>query len=223
MRTIWFIRHAESDANVGLPSVYPAAPVLTERGMAQAQQVIGAITTKPDLVVVSPYRRTHLTAEPLLKRFPDLPLETWPVQEFTYLDLPPDIPSTYDDRRPMIEAYWQRYDPWYLDGPSAESFAMLLERTQAAVTTWRNRTEPFTLLFSHSVFMRALLWQQIAPPRTLSSEQMRRFRTFITAVHIPNTAIIKLLDDGHDLWVSGIQTSHLGNAPGSETRSPAHT
>lgn len=40
---------------------------------------------EPDLIVVSPEPRAKQTAEPFIARFPGVEVETWPIQEFTYL------------------------------------------------------------------------------------------------------------------------------------------
>lgn len=85
MRTVWLIRHAQSESNFGLPSFIPAAPPLTPLGIEQARYVAGAFSERPNLIVTSPYVRTQQTAQPTLERFPDVPQEEWPVQEFTYL------------------------------------------------------------------------------------------------------------------------------------------
>lgn len=42
-------------------------------------------TETPDLIVTSPYLRTQQTAAATIERFPNVPVEVWPIQEFTYL------------------------------------------------------------------------------------------------------------------------------------------
>ena len=87
MPTIWFIRHAQSQANAGEKTVNPAAIALTPTGREQAAHVAAAFKQAPDLVITSPYLRTQQTAEYLFQRYPDARREIWPVYEFTYLAL----------------------------------------------------------------------------------------------------------------------------------------
>lgn len=111
----------------------------------------------PNLIVTSPYLRTKQTAQPTFERFPDVPVEIWPVQEFTYLE-----PSRWNgtlvrERRERVESYWRECDPEFCDGPGAESFVTLLRRNEDALrtlTTLPPGTEVF--IFSHALFMQAI-------------------------------------------------------------------
>jgi probable phosphoglycerate mutase len=80
-----FIRHGESTGNLDIPAGDLSQIALTERGHAQAVAVAETWTDRPQLIALSPYLRTHLTAEPTIQRFPDVPIEVLPMQEFTYL------------------------------------------------------------------------------------------------------------------------------------------
>ncbi|WP_295853616.1 phosphoglycerate mutase family protein [uncultured Xylophilus sp.] len=108
---VTFIRHGESTANAGLPSTYPAAIALTPRGHAQAAQVAAAWEQAPALIAVSPFLRTRLTAQPTIARFPQVPVEVLPMEEFTYLEPARWNGTTRDQRLPMITRYWQNADP----------------------------------------------------------------------------------------------------------------
>ena len=86
----WLIRHGESVANAGgAVSSFSEIP-LTARGRQQAELFAARFdelsADPPTLIVQSPYLRARQTAEPLIRRFAGVPVETWPVQEFTYLD-----------------------------------------------------------------------------------------------------------------------------------------
>ena len=58
---------------------------LTELGWRQAREVAASWTQVPSLLVTSAYLRTRQTAQPTLARFPHVPVEAWPIEEFTYL------------------------------------------------------------------------------------------------------------------------------------------
>src|ERR1700733_9254103 len=120
MRAI-LIRHGESTGNAGVPCDDLALLKLTKNGWQQAREVAEAWKEMPNLIVTSPYLRTQQTAQPTIARFPDVSVEAWPIQEFTYLE-----PSRWNgtlsvERKPYIEAYWRTGDPEFCDGPGAES------------------------------------------------------------------------------------------------------
>ena len=127
MRAI-FIRHGESTGNVDIPASDHSQIALTERGHTQAVAVAETWTDRPELIALSPYLRTHLTAEPTIQRFPDVPVEVLPMQEFTYLKPSRWNGTSRNQRLPHIEAYWKAADPDYCDGPGAEAFSTLLVR-----------------------------------------------------------------------------------------------
>ena len=81
MLTIWFIRHAQSESNAGLLTAADAGIALTPYGHAQAACIPAAFAERPTLIVTSPYLRARQTAQPTIDRFPDVPVEEWPIQE----------------------------------------------------------------------------------------------------------------------------------------------
>ena len=133
MRAV-FVRHGQSTGNAGTPCHDLASIELTELGWKQAREVARAWTETPTLIVTSPYLRTRQTAEATIQRYPDVPVEVWPMEEFTYLQ-----PSRWNgtrsaERMPHLERYWADADPdpdW-CDSKGAESFAALLHRAEAA-------------------------------------------------------------------------------------------
>jgi broad specificity phosphatase PhoE len=156
MRAI-FIRHGQSTGNAGIPCTDLATIELTERGWSQARQVAEDWTDTPSLIVTSSYLRTRQTAAPTIERFPDVPVETWPIEEFTYLQ-----PSRWNgtlaaDRAPHLERYWSEADPAYCDGEGAESFSTLLRRAEAALARLAALASPGPVyVFSHGQFIQAV-------------------------------------------------------------------
>jgi broad specificity phosphatase PhoE len=176
MRAV-FIRHGHSTANAGVPSDDLALIELTELGRRQAADIAAAWTECPSLIVTSPYVRTRQTAEPTIKRFQGVPVEIWPIQEFTYLE-----PSRWNgtlkaDRLPHIVRYWEQADPGYCDGAGAESFAMLLRRAAVALERLQKLPEgDLVYAFSHGQFIQAV--RSLVTESELSDrENMRRFWT----------------------------------------------
>jgi 2,3-bisphosphoglycerate-dependent phosphoglycerate mutase len=206
----WLIRHAESVANFGGATDDPATTPLTDRGKEQARHLAAAIPRPPVLIVTSRYARTGMTAQPTLSRFPDVPHEVWPVEEFTYLPSLHGRLTTRAERRPIVEEYWARAAPSYVDGPGAESFAALLDRANGVLRRLREYGDRPVALFTHGVFMRAVLWALMTGPASPTADQMRLFRAFGEVFKIPNTAIFDLrLDVDGKSSIRGGTYAHL--------------
>ena len=74
-----FFRHGESISNAGAATSDPASIPLTDCGRNQAEQIAQSYEARPTLIVVSSYQRTWQTAAPVIARFPEVPVEEWPV------------------------------------------------------------------------------------------------------------------------------------------------
>jgi 2,3-bisphosphoglycerate-dependent phosphoglycerate mutase len=213
MPTVLFIRHAESEANAGKPTAHPTTIKITPKGFEQAKSVASFFTREPDLIITSPYKRTYETAQPTFARFPHAPHEEWPVEEFTYLT-PLDTFTTSLERKPMVETFWKRDDPSYVDGDEVESFTTFIDRVQNMIKRLRQTKEDYIVVFSHEQFICAILWlflkSKLEPGSTLCSDCKRQFKDFLTMCRLPNGAILPIqLQDGNETWVGNIITSHL--------------
>lgn len=175
MTTAIFVRHGQSTGNVGIPCHDLAEIELTELGYQQARELAASWTDAPSLIVSSPYRRTQQTAAATIARFSDVPVEVWPIEEFTYLE-----PSRWNgtlsaERMPYLEQYWSELDPAYCDGPGAESFATLLRRAELALERLANLpAQSIVLLFSHGQFIQAIR-TVVAGPGIDDQDKMRGF------------------------------------------------
>lgn len=156
MRAI-FIRHGQSTGNAGMPCHDLATIELTEKGWNQARQVAADWTETPLLIVTSPFLRTQQTAAPTIGRFPDVPVEVWPIEEFTYLQPARWNGTLAADRAPHLVRYWGDADPAYCDGEGAESFGALLRRAEAALGRLAALPSPGPVyVFSHGQFIQAV-------------------------------------------------------------------
>lgn len=152
-----FIRHGESTGNIGLPSPDLTRIELTELGHDQARGVAAGWAEAPTLIVTSPFLRTRQTAAPTIERFPDVPVEVWPIEEFTYLQPARWNGSSRADRLPFLERFWNAADPHYCDGEGAESFATLLQRADAALARLAALPDDaLVYAFSHGQFIQAV-------------------------------------------------------------------
>lgn len=195
MPKVWFIRHGESISNANLPTAHPAESELTPQGHSEARAVVQAIPHAPNLIVMSPYLRARQTAVPTIERFPETAVATWPVHEFTYLH-----PERYNgtrgtERGPWAAAYWERSDPQEEEMGGGESFASLLQRVAAMNGRLQQQPHDFIVVFSHGLFLRAFLWTWLMGTPQPTTQAMRRFQSFLRAVKLPNTAIIKTAYD----------------------------
>ncbi len=209
MTEVWFIRHGESASNAGLRTEHPATIELTALGRQQATCVSHAFKRAPDLIVTSPYARTKDTAQATIHRFRDVPQAEWPVQEFTYLNPANWNGTTGQERMPAAHLYWERGDPYFVDGPGAESFAGLLERVARTRALIESQEGNFVAVFSHGQFSRAFWLALISPQFDVSSDGMRRLRAFTHAIPFPNGAILKFRFSPQPVWNSGILAAHL--------------
>ncbi len=156
MRAI-FIRHGQSTGNAGIPTHDLSLLKLTELGWSQAREVAASWTVTPSMIVTSPYLRTQQTAVPTIERFLSVPVEVWPIQEFTYLQPDRWNGTLSTERMPHIEKYWASCDPDYCDGPGAESFAMLRRRAEGALERLSGLAEDaLVYVFSHGQFIQAV-------------------------------------------------------------------
>jgi 2,3-bisphosphoglycerate-dependent phosphoglycerate mutase len=175
---ILLVRHGQSLANSGGKTMDPDTNPLTDLGRAQAKDFAERLDCWPTLIVTSPFLRAQQTAELLRRRFPEVPVEEWPIQEFTFLE-PSQYRNTSEaDREPYIFDYWQLRDYAYVDGPGAESFSMFLDRARETVRRLVDRAiNGCVVLFTHGYFMQAFRMVLLFPNAT-DAELMANFRRF---------------------------------------------
>lgn len=164
MKEIWFIRHGESESNAGLPTRSAASPPLTPKGRLQASLVSQSIPHRPDLIILSTYLRTHQTADPTITKYPQSPLDIWPVHEFTFLSAPYYLNTTTSKRHLPSAKYWLKSNPDHVDGDLSESFHQMIQRVTQTIENLKKLEEKFVVVFSHGWFLRAILWQQFTSP-----------------------------------------------------------
>jgi probable phosphoglycerate mutase len=155
---VLLVRHAESRANAGLAATAsPANIPLSEFGQLQAKAFSLQIPIAPLRIVCSPFLRARQTAEPTSIRF-KVPIDIWPIQEFTYLSPDRCVNTNVADRRYWVKQYWERADPSFVDGPGAESFSDFFSRVKAAVSKLDTllRHAKYSVLFGHGQFITAL-------------------------------------------------------------------
>lgn len=205
----WFIRHGQSEANAGHRPPAEHSAGLTAVGELQAEAIARWLPQTPTRIVCSPFLRARQTAEPTIARFPRAPVETWNVQEFTYLESNSYRDTTIVERRPLLSAYWDRLDPKWRDGLDAETFVELFERTEKTLAKLRAH-RGLMVVFSHGQFMRAIAWLALCNFSTPQRKAMRSFSRFRLSISVPNGAVIKLhFSNNERPAVTGPDVSHL--------------
>jgi probable phosphoglycerate mutase len=200
---ILLVRHGQSVANAGgIPPDHITNP-LTELGHAQAKAFAEGFSCTPTLFLHSPFLRARQTAEPLLQQFPDVPVEEWPVHEFTYLEAGRHNGTSEEQQMPHILKYWEREDPAYIDGPGAESFTQFLDRARDSIQRFaRMAPGGCVVIFTHGFMMQAIRLLLLFPQAT-DAELMRNFRRFHFNHFIENTDSLEFVVRGGKIELVG--------------------
>jgi broad specificity phosphatase PhoE len=215
-----FIRHAESDANAGEATENVSRIGLTASGRVEALRLANSWTEPPNLVIVSPFLRTLLTAQPTIYRIPNVPVEEWPVQEFTYLEPSRWNGTSRAERIPAVEEWWARADTEYADGPGAESFSDLMRRVRGTLKRLEQLpTGSRVFVFTHGQFMQALQLAVIFPSDT-DAAQMARFRDFDREHPIRNCATFSIGMDRGIPWQFTERRLEMQEADDESSSSP---
>ncbi|HEY1994052.1 MAG TPA: histidine phosphatase family protein [Edaphobacter sp.] len=203
---IILVRHGQSVTNAGGRAADQVSNPLTELGRAQSREFAERLDCKPTLFITSPFLRAQQTSEPLRKRFPNVPVEEWPIQEFSFLN-----PVLYEgtseaDRESHVLAYWQREDPAYIHGAEAESFTLFLGRAREAIRRLPARDPGGCIVvFTHGFFMQAIRLVLLFPNAT-DADLMANFQRFHLLNLIENIGSLEF--EVHDGKIQLIGPAH---------------
>ncbi|MFJ4397253.1 histidine phosphatase family protein [Pseudomonas sp. NPDC089396] len=207
MKRVRLIRHGESAANAGHATHDHASIPLTQKGLDQAYTVARSFAEAPDLIVASPFARAQATAEVTAAAFPNAAIETWLIQEFTYLELARCINTTLSERRSWVEAYWLRSDPSFIDGAGAESFLDFVTRAQTFLDRLEQHPARQIAVFSHGQFLNAVAWLLERRPQDIDAKAMTDWRDYEIKNHIQNGGGYCLFKQPTDAaWTVGQRT-----------------
>jgi broad specificity phosphatase PhoE len=189
-----FIRHAESESNAGVATIEPISIGLTEKGRLDAIDFACQVNFPPDLIIVTPYIRTSQTAMPLISKFSSLKVETWPLDEFTYLSPSVFRNTTSAERAPLVTQYWEKCDLYFVHGPGAESYEQFSVRIMTAIK--KLRRQKTTYVFTHGQvirFLKQYFEQGILSP----SLSMKMFKDQTLHFPIPNLHVLEFNVDNN--------------------------
>lgn len=201
MKRVRLVRHGESAANAGAATHDHATIALTAKGVEQAQEVARSVLHAPGLIVVSPFARAQATASVTAAAFASVPVETWPIEEFTYLAPARCVNTTVAQRRGWVDDYWAKADPSHRDGEGAESFLDLIDRARAFLDRLATNPAQDILVFSHGQFLNAVAWLLECKPLHIDSQAMTDWRRYEITHHVPNGGGFRLTRaQGADAW-----------------------
>lgn len=187
---LYLVRHAESTANAGEKTTLMDTH-LTIRGRIASEAFSPPMV--PQVIATTKYIRTLESAMPTMRRFPKAKHIITDLHEFTYLSNPECVPSTVEERKERVDAYWERADPHYVDGPDVESFAMFMNRVASEIFILK-MTEVPTIVFTHGLVIKAFLWMSCNGKFTngcaWSSEDMKSYCKFNEMLKIDNLQVV---------------------------------
>ncbi len=220
MKSVRVIRHGESAANAGAATLDHASIPLTEKGLYQAELVAQSISQCPELIITSPFSRAQATASATARLLPTVPLEVWPIEEFSYLDPAKCLNTTLEQRKSWVDQYWIRSEPSYRDGAGAESFLDLVGRARSFLDRLAAHPAQDILVFSHGQFLNAVAWLIERLPLQIDGPAMLDWRRFEIANHIPNGNgyLLSCSPSDHISWtrshtvdLNGVQRPYLSS------------
>jgi phosphoglycerate mutase family protein len=192
VKTLYLIRHAQSEANAGGISKPERDIALSPLGREQAQALVARLA-RSNHVYVSELRRTHETAAPYCRAHGITPQVLPQLNEFSCLAFDRIRGMDGTARRPLADAYWQRADPLECTGAGADSFAAFNQRLSAFLAHYP-QLEDGSLLFGHGIWIGLLAWRLLGFSAETATD-MAAFRRFQTGLPMPNTAVWQLQGD----------------------------
>ena len=223
MKNVRLVRHGESAANAGAVTLYHASIPLTEKGIEQAKRVARSVGCAPELIVASPFSRARATADASVSVFPEAPFETWPIEEFTYLDPTRCVNTTVGQRKAWVEQYWANADPSYIDGEGAESFLEFVGRARSFLDHLATHPAQDILVFSHGQFLNAVAWLIERKPLRVDAQAMIEWRRYEIDNHVRNGcgyAVTRALGDSSWAMSNSIDIDGAVNLSKLQARSP---
>ncbi len=187
-RCVFFVRHGESQSNAGGITMPHADIPLTDRGRAEAVELVSLLPVRPGKILSSPFLRAVDTAQPYAERTTArVELETL-LCEFDMIDPALIAGLNQSQRRPIAENFWHEADPQLQLGNDAETFEYFSRRVRTFTAEALTSLPHNTVCFGHGIWISMLAWQLLGFPCE-TSRDMRLFRRFQAGFPIPNGAI----------------------------------
>lgn len=156
MKKVYFIRHGQSEGNIG-PIIQTTETPLSEEGIQQAQFVASRVAKLPiDLVVSSTMERAKQTAGEILKK-KEVPIEYSDLfverrRSSSEVGKPKDDPEVLVIQNESIEKFGTDFRH-----SDEEIFTDLKERANKALNYLRDKEEENIAVVSHGLFLRVIM------------------------------------------------------------------
>jgi len=199
LRTITFIRHGQSLANVGGVTMEHHAIPLTELGRRQAELLALLLPQEPGDILVSPFERALSTAAPFEARLTRKARIYETLREFETIDPALLEGMTGEQRRPIVEGYWSEADPDRRFGARAETFREFAGRVEAFKVAALPTLSDKTVIFGHGMWMGMLAWYLLGFC-AIDKMGMTAFRRFQLGFPMPNGAVYQLQEGASGEW-----------------------
>ncbi len=187
MKTVYFVRHGESEGNISFVYQTTDAP-LTTKGREQATFIARRVARLPvDIIISSPAVRTKETADTIAKE----------------IDKPVEYSELFAERRTPSELWGRRVDDpeiahisdkiFQFDKDNyrfsnEENFTDLKMRANAALLYLEQRPESHILVVSHGLFTRTIAARVLLGENITGQEYLRVLR----AIRTRNTGLTVL-------------------------------
>jgi alpha-ribazole phosphatase len=157
--TVLLVRHAQSHANAGGPTLENPLVPLTQLGESQARSLAPLLPAAAPAIWSSPFKRALDTAAPYCDRLGQIPAIHDELREFEVIDTRHLRGSPGSEREAVLAAYWLAADPDARTGPQGETFREFHQRVARMRTDFLPSLPDGTVLFGHGLWMALLFWQ----------------------------------------------------------------
>jgi broad specificity phosphatase PhoE len=206
-KKLYLVRHGESVGNVGKYQQGPTTP-LSDIGHLQAKLIAKRFKTiHLDVILTSPYRRAHQTAEAIAQIVDLTPEKVDLLHEYkrpSELEGQSYQSSQTNKIRQIIEVHKNKPDWHYAD---EENLFDLIKRGSKCIDMMTNRREKNIVAVTHGTFMRTIL----AVMMMGEAIKIKELETFFQFTRLDNTGLTlcELTDDGWHLRTLN-DHAHLG-------------
>jgi broad specificity phosphatase PhoE len=153
MRKVILIRHAESEANVGITNDHGPKTVITENGKKQAEGICPLLDPSYK-IICSHFIRTQQTADIATTHFTNKAQEIWTeIGENISTDYNADPGKEIEHFKRLEKDYWDIQDVHFQHSPNTESFRDFADRGRVAVLKMKNLEEN-AYVFTHGYMTR---------------------------------------------------------------------
>lgn len=198
MKTLYLIRHGESNANQGGITQPNKKLPLSDKGKVQAQQIAAIMAeqlTAPANIYASEMYRAQQTAEHFCAPHEVSPYLLPCLNEFSIFDHRDIEGLTGEQRRPLTNAYWQRANPNERTGELADTFVEFNDRVERFLMRL-SEFEDQSICFGHGLWIALLNWRLAGfADNGIDAHAMRNFRNYQQALPVPNASIWQLRFD----------------------------